>query len=174
RRERRPRNLPAGELAERPIEVDVEAELAQRLPRAVGEVAAAAGEERVKRVRVCAAELRLGAQAAGKPAYASVRLGDACAAREIALERLVRRGITLLRQVADVDAGAAANRATVGHVDTGEQAAQRRLADTVRSDETDARTRRHGEIDVGEDDLGTVELRDAVCGEHADLLTKSE
>ena len=49
-----------------------------------------------------------------------------------------------------------------------EQAQQRRLARAVRPDETDPRTRRHDEVDLGKDDMGSARFRDACGGEGAE------
>ena len=85
------------------------------------------------------------------------------------MQRLVRQGIPLLRQVTDGECRRVApDGAAVGGFEAAEQAQQRRLARTVRPDETDPRTRRHDEVDVREDDLGSVRFRDAGGGEGAE------
>ena len=77
-------------------------------------------------------------------------------------------GVPLLREIADRERRRRAPDATgVRLLQSGEQAQQRRLAGAVRADEPDPRARRHDEVDVREDDLGSVRLRDSGRDERA-------
>src|SRR5207248_2706569 len=76
--------------------------------------------------------------------------------------------VPLLREVADRERRRGTPDASrIELLEPGEQAEQRRLAGAVRADEPDPRARRHDEIDVREDDLGSVRLRDSRCDERA-------
>ena len=112
-------------------------------------------------------EVGLGRQARGELVHARGRGSDARAAREVGEQRLARARVALLRQVPDGQGGRAApDRAAVRNVEAGEELEQRRLAGAVRPDEPDPCLGRHDEIDVREDDLGSMRFRDACGGEH--------
>ena len=165
RRERRPSRLSAGKRRGRAVEIRAQPQLAEGLLRTQLEVAAAAGEELVERRAVLAGERRIRFEPRGELVHATFRLGDSGAAREVAAQRLAGPRVSLLRQQGDRDAGCAVDRAPVRRVEAGEQTQERRLARTVRPDEPDARPRRNDEVDVRENDMGTVSFRDAGCGE---------
>ena len=179
RRERGARRLAAGEAGEPAVEPDVEPELREHGGRARLQVAAAAGEECVERVVVVRGELRLGAEPRGEPVHPLGRGGDSGAPCEVCEQRLAVERVALLRQVADGERRRVApDDSAVRLVLAGEQPEQRRLARAVRPDEPDPRMRRHDEVDAGEDDVGSVRLRDAGRGESADrahthLLTRT-
>src|SRR5205085_9031415 len=70
--------------------------------------------------------------------------------------------IPLLREVPDAERRRrASDTSRVRLLEAGEQAEQGRLAGAVRADEPDPRTRRHDEVDIREDSLGSVRLRDS-------------
>ncbi len=180
RRERRPCSLAAREPVERSFELDAEAELGEHGRRARVEVGAATLEVRVERLRVRLSQVGLGREPCGEPVHQRRRSADARPPREIAVERLACQRITLLRQMPDREQRRVApDRAGVRRVEAAEQPQQRRLAGAVRPDEPDARVRRHDEIDVREDDVCSVRLRDACGGEGAErtqrvnLLTRT-
>ncbi len=158
----------AGEARERAFEWDVEAELGERRGGAGVEVGAAAGEELLQRCAVLDGELRLVAEPGGQPVHAHGRRSDAGAPLEVGAQRLIGHRVALLRQVPDGERGRRpADAPAVRFFEPGEQAQERRLAGAVRADDPEPRPRRHDEVDVREDDLGSVRLRDAGGGERA-------
>ncbi len=175
----RTRSLAAGEARERTIDVCGEAELGERRRRPHLEIAAAAREEGVERLVVLDRQLRLGREQLGEVVHARRGGRDARAAREVREQRLTRERVALLGQVADRERRRQApHGAAIRHLQGREQPQQRRLADAVRPHEPDARVRRHDEVDVRENDLTSVGLRDADRGERADrahvhLLTRT-
>ncbi len=179
RRERGARGLAAGEPGELAVESRAESELREHSGRPRFEVAAPAGEERIERVVVCRGELRLGAEPRGEAVHPFRSRRHAGATREIREQRLAVERVALLRQVADGERRRVApDGSAIRLVLAGEQPEQRRLPRAVRPDEPDPRVRRHDEVDAGENDVGSVRLRDAGRGESADrahthLLTRT-
>ena len=106
---------------------------------------------------------------------------DARPACEVGTEGLGAIGIVLLGQIADCELRRQlAHRSPVGLLEPGEDAKQRRLAGTVRTDQADATDGRHDERDVVQDELRGVVLSDVGGGESAtrglqerDLLRKA-
>jgi hypothetical protein len=93
--------------------------------------------------------------------------GDARPPSEITPQGLALDGIDLLRQPPDLERPRGAlDRAAVGKLEPGEDAQQRRLADAVGADESDAASGPHGEVDFVEDDRRAVRLRDAPGRQH--------
>jgi hypothetical protein len=128
------------------------------------EVAAASDKKEVERLCVGVRLLRLRSEALGQHVHLPLRPCDAGTSREIGAQGLSRERVAILRQEADRTAGT--DRATVWGVEAGEQPQQGRLARTVRADEADPCVRRHDEIDVCEDDLCTMTLRNAGCDDY--------
>ena len=178
-REGGPCRLAAREPVEQPVEVDAEPDPRARRRRARVEVAAAERQKprecrvvtvgqrscriTTSVVRVagesgrCGLELPLGGRDAGQP-------GQAAAQRlaETALGLLPEMGDRRPRRIQRDDAG-------IGSLLAGEQTQDGRLADAVRPDEPDARAGADVERRVLEDDLRSMELRDAgEAGTHDD------
>jgi hypothetical protein len=79
-----------------------------------------------------------------------------------------RARLALLREVADRERRRrGADAPVVRLLEPGQQPQQRRLPGAVRADEPDPRARRHDEVDAGEDDFGSVRLRDSGRDERA-------
>ena len=167
-------------MLERSVELDGETELGERRGGARLEIAAAAREEGVERVVVVAGQLRLRGEPRGELVHPLRRGRDTGAAGQVREQRLVRKRIPLLGQVADGERRRVApHRPPVGLLLPGEQAQQRRLAGAVRADEPDPRARRHDEVHAVEDDVCSVRLRDGGRGEcadraHVDLRDENE
>ena len=151
RRERGAGGLPAGERGRLQREQRrVEPEVAQHRLGALLEIGAAEREPALERVgvRVRGAGL-LGRHRVGRLVHERVGGRDAGAAREVVVDALAGSAVGLLRQVAG-GAGRQAHRATVGAVEAGEQAQQRRLPGPVGPDHAEDVAGRDGRRDAGE------------------------
>ena len=109
-----------------------------------------AGEVEVVRRFVEQKDVEAGTEHVGerrtRPLSARQRLGD----------------VALLRQMADRERGRRPpDPPRVGILEACEQTEQRRLPGSVRADKPDPRPRRHDEIDVREDGLSSIRLRDS-------------
>ena len=169
-RQRRSRGLAAGERLERLVErLGPEPHLREDGGGPRGEVVAAEGEEAVERLGRGRGELRLLLEAGRELVELRLGLGHAGALREVAAQRLTRRGLVLLREVADGERGRrAADAARVRLLEPGQDPEERRLADPVRADEADSAPRGERQRHAAQDELGPVVLGDLDGGERAD------
>ena len=132
------------------------------------EIATAEQQKPVEGVRVPLRQCRFCAQPSGELVQLRACSRDARPAGEVGTEGLGGIGIVLLGQIADCELRRQpAHRSCVGLLEPGEDAKERRLAGTVRTDQADATARRHDERDVVQDELRGVVLRDVGGGESA-------
>ena len=98
-------------------------------------------------------------------------LPHAGTAREIRGERLLRREVTLLREIADAQRGRIArDRTAVERLEPGERAQERRLAAAVRPDDADPAPGRDRKRDALENRVRAAMDGDVCCGKRAALL----
>ena len=132
------------------------------------EIVTAEQQKPVERVRVPLRQCRFCAQPSGELVQLRPCSRDARSAGEVGAEGLGGIGIVLLGQIADCELRRQlAHRSCVGLLEPGEDAKERRLAGSVRTDQADATGRRHDERDVVQDELRGVVLRDVGGGESA-------
>ena len=168
RREPNPSLLAAREPGERTSEIGAQPELGGRPGGPRFQVAAPDRDEGPERRVVRVGGRCVVRQAVGRRNEGSLRVRDACPARDIRPDRLAGERVGLLGNVRDGELGRGApHRAGIGGLDTGEDPEQRRLADPVCADDSDAVARSDGERDAVDDDPGAVGLHDVVCGERS-------
>ena len=98
-------------------------------------------------------------------------LSHAGPAREIGGERLLRREVALLREIADAQGRRIARKGTtIERFEPGERAQKRRLAAAVRPDDADPAPRGDRERDALENRVRAAVDGDVCCGKRAALL----
>jgi hypothetical protein len=159
RGQRRARGLPTGEPDGLPVEQrGIQPEVAQDRLRPLLQVGAAEREPCLERLGVAVPRAgRVGRQVARGGLHACVGDRDPGAPGEVVLEPLAGRSVGLLRQVAG-GPGGQLHVTAVGAIQPGEQAQQRRLPGSVRTDDAEHVAGRDRDRHAGEDSGGAVRL----------------
>ncbi len=171
RRKRDPRSLPAGQAVASAFEVDVEAEVGAHRPGSRLEVGTPERQVALERMGVALLrDLATGERSCGVLEL-TLRAEHAGSTAQRHDDRLTRLDAPLLLEIADRQRlGSTTDGALVGRFHPGQEAEQRRLADTVGADETDPRMRTDGKRDPVENDLRAIALGD-VCELHSHRRT---
>ena len=166
--------LPAGQPVASAFEVDVEAKVGAYGSRSCLEVGTSERQIALERVGVALlCDLATGERSCGVLEL-TLRAEGAGSTAQRRDDRLPRLDAPLLLEIADRQRlGSATDGAVVGQLHPGQEAEQRRLADTVGTDEPDARARTDSQRDPVENDLRAVALRD-VCELHSHRQTSGD
>ena len=166
--QRRPGRLAAGEVGHLELDpIGRQPHLREHRTGARLEIVATEGEEAVERLAVGLDRGVVVAERNRRRVERGRCRRHTGAAGEVVAQALARHRVALLGQPADGGGGRRPlDRAAVRHLESRQDAQQRRLADAVRPDDAEARAGRDGHADVLEDDLRAVVAADLTGDEH--------